>query len=171
MVVERVKNDIGLPANSENPRVYPDAIVSRFLYDIEDSINWHLHIIRHFNPEHADDRQMRRIKDYFQSFRLFSLSLSKPKDDGHEMSIQLFHCRRDRIVIDESIFSIHWDNFYNEFRISGLRIINPKNCRIKKTIFNSFGLGKRFRIERHSVESSLVLLLKRLPFRNRNLLS
>ena len=132
--------------DSENPRVHPGAIVSRFLYDIDQYVDWHLHIIRHFDQEHADDRQMQRIREYFQTLRLFSLSLPTHREEGYEMTIQLFHCRRDSIVIDEALFFTKWDSYYNEYRISGLRIIDPRTCRIKKTIFHKIGIGERYRV-------------------------
>jgi len=118
----------------EDPRVMPQAVISRFLNNVRRKADWHLNIVQNFHHS-ITSSQINTVVGYFASFRNFMFIDTNRSDD--KVTSQLyFYCERAKEVIQEdAVVKVVYDTFSEGYRIESICIMSSKTWRVKRTIY------------------------------------
>jgi hypothetical protein len=121
LVNKYLSEDGYLNLNSdEDPKLFPDGIVKRFLKGIEHRVNPRLNILRHFHDS-IDEICINRLASFFKNCYGYFHICTQGNDPRFELECILFFNFRGETIEKRVLVDIGYDENYKECRIVEIR--------------------------------------------------
>ena len=121
----------------EEPRLYPEAIISRFFNNILDDVSWHQNIISHFH-ESVNDQQIRKIESFFKHSYFAWHDTTFGTMSHFDVLKKVYFRNAKKQLIKDVLFGIEPDKYSeSEYRIVGVRVMDFPHWRVKKTVYKA----------------------------------
>lgn len=115
---------------------YPDGIVKKLLEDYDNASDKFRHVLNCCHDS-VNDKQIHIIIKYLTALRFAAYDTIFSKDDRKEILKDLyFHRKRQSVKFDKVIFSVNKNNWYKEERIVGIRVLDKKYWKVRRTIYS-----------------------------------
>lgn len=127
--------------------LYESATLTAFLENCRQGCdNIYDTIIKHFGD--VNDKQIAAITKYFKTFSGYMNWFGGDEGDNllhYNVNLMFFHRRGETSVQLFVVVCIHYDNFWNDWRITAFRVMNPKTWKVIKTVYKVPGIQGDYR--------------------------
>jgi hypothetical protein len=113
---------------------FPERVVLKFLHGLDSEIPKHQHIVRHFH-ESVNDLQVRKIMKFFSNFHFAVHDTNFGNEKHYEILLDVFLGDSHKNVKKKMFFGIEKDEFFNDYKITGVRILKGNKLKIERTIY------------------------------------
>jgi hypothetical protein len=115
-----------------DPNDYRDAIVRQFIEGLHGTDDKYRHVIRHFHDS-VNDKQIQAVIRYFNNCCYAEDAGFFGDEDHMEVLKNLYY--RGSMSKRMVFFGFDKNNWYNDYRITGVRLLSRTGWKISRTIF------------------------------------